>query len=171
MNLLLLYFLMLKATLTTFSGQSSMPVIRQDFVVTYRLISDHQFNAAIAAGQSSPGPMGIFVVSVGYFARGAPGAMVAWLAVITPAFAVIPLLRFAGRATERPRIRSALNAAVVSSAGLILLSTAPLASVAIRDGWTLALAISAFAVLALTRVSTIWVVLASAFIGLVAALV
>lgn len=171
MNLFVLYLLMLKATVSTLSGQSSLPILRQDFVVTHRLITDEQLNAAVAAGQSSPGPMGIFIVSIGYFAAGGPGAFAGWLAVISPSFLVIPLIRFAGRRTQHPRIRSALNAAVLASAGLILLSVMPLARVAIRDAWSLALALAALLVLTLTRIETIWVIAASALIGLAAALV
>jgi chromate transporter len=171
MNLLLLYLLMLKATVTTFNGPSSLPVLRADMVVKHRMITDGQLNAAVTAAQSSPGPMGVYVVSVGYFAAGIPGAIAGWLAMITPAFTAIPLMRFVGRrAVEHPRFRSALNAAVLASAGLILATVEPLAREAITGWVQFGIALASFVVLAAKRVDTIWVIAGAALSGLVAAL-
>ena len=36
MNLIVLYLLLLKATITSFSGLTSLPVVRNDFVVNGR---------------------------------------------------------------------------------------------------------------------------------------
>jgi len=58
MNLLLLYLLLLKATATSFSGLTSMPVVRNDMVERYHVLTDRQLNAAVAAGRTAPGPMG-----------------------------------------------------------------------------------------------------------------
>ncbi|MBM3765947.1 MAG: chromate transporter, partial [Acidobacteria bacterium] len=44
MNLFLLYLLLLKATATTFTGGTSLPVIREDFVVERKLITDQQLS-------------------------------------------------------------------------------------------------------------------------------
>ena len=84
MNIFVLYLLLLKATVTSFSGLGSLPVIRQDLVVTRRALTDSQLNAAVAVGRTTPGPAGLYVVSVGYFAAGVPGAIAGWLAMVTP---------------------------------------------------------------------------------------
>ena len=49
MNLIVLYLLLAKATLTSFSGLTSLPIIRNDFVVQRRVLTDRQLNAAVAA--------------------------------------------------------------------------------------------------------------------------
>src|SRR5262249_7484437 len=90
MNMLLLYPLLLKATMTSFSALTSLPVVRNDFVVHRQVLTDRQLNAAVVAGRSVPGPNGLYVVSVGYFISGVPGACAGWLAVVTPAFVMIP---------------------------------------------------------------------------------
>ena len=74
MSVLLLYFLFLKATVTSFNGPSSLPILREDLVVRRHILTDRQLNAAVVAGRCAPGPMGIYVVSVGYFIGGLPGA-------------------------------------------------------------------------------------------------
>ena len=81
MNLLLLYLLLSKAVVTSFSGMASLPVVRNDFVVTRHILTDRQLNTAIVAGRTGPGPNGLYLVSVGYFAavrRGPLGGRAGW---------------------------------------------------------------------------------------------
>src|SRR5919107_4372056 len=108
MNPLLIYLLLLKATMTSFAGMGSLPQIRQDFVETHRAISDEQLSQAVLVGRATIGPMGAYVVAVGYFAGGWSGAIAGWLAMITPALLAIPLLAVVKRWLRLPRMRSAV---------------------------------------------------------------
>lgn len=112
--------LLLKATVTSFSGMGSLPQIRQDLVVSYRVLTDEQLSHAVLIGRSTPGPLGAYVVAVGYLAGGWAGAAAAWLAVVTPAFAAIPLLTVVRRYLHVPRVRSAVDAVVVGGATLLV---------------------------------------------------
>ena len=120
MNIVVVYLLLLKATATSFAGMGSLPQIQQDFVETYRLLSDDQLSQAVLVGRSTPGPMGAYVVAVGYFAVGWPGAVAGWLAMITPALAAIPLLAAIQRWLHLARIRAAIDAVVIASAVLLV---------------------------------------------------
>jgi chromate transporter len=166
MNLLVLYLLLLKATATSFSGLTSLPVLREDLVVRRRVLTDRELNAAVAAVQMSPGPNGAYVVSVGYFIAGFPGAVCGWLAMITPAFLIFPMLRYAGRRAEAPRVRSAVNAVTLAAAGLIVSSAIPLARQAISGRGAAAIAAASCGVAVLTRVDTLWVILGAALAAL-----
>jgi chromate transporter len=165
-NVVLIYLLLVKATLTSFTGLSSLPVLRSDFVVHYHFITDRDLNTAIAAGRLGPGPLGLYVVSVGYFAAGIPGACAGWLAMITPAFLIIPMLRFLGARAEHPRVKSVIEMLLLASAGLLLSAAAPLARDAVTGVVTLAILAASFALIAFTRVDSIWIILGSAAIGL-----
>ena len=167
MKLVLLYLLLLKATATSFSGLSSLPVLREDLVVRRQMLSDTQLNLAVTAGRSGPGPNGLYVVSVGYLVGGLPGAAAGWLAMITPAFLVVPLVRFVGARADRPRLRSAIRASMTAGAGLLLAATLPLARGALTDGVLVAVATGSFLLFAFTRLDSVWVVLAAAGVGLV----
>jgi chromate transporter len=158
MSILLLYFLFLKATVTSFNGPSSLPILREDLVVRKKILTDRQLNAAVVAGRSAPGPMGIYVVSVGYFIGGWPGALAGWLAMVTPAFLIVPLLRYVGNSAEHPRVRSTLQAVVLASAGLILSSAKPLAMDAITGWLPVAILIGSFVLLVTTKIETLWVI-------------
>jgi chromate transporter len=123
-----LYGLLLKATVTSFAGMGSLPQIHHDFVETYRLMTEEQLSQAVLVGRSTPGPIGAYVVAVGYVAGGWSGAMVGWLAMITPALAALPILLVIERWLHLPRMRAAVDAVVVSSAVLLVVSGATLAS-------------------------------------------
>jgi len=165
-KLVLLYLLLLKANATAFSGLSSLPVLREDLVVRYQMLSDTQLNLAVTAGRSGPGPNGLYIVSVGYLIAGLPGAAAGWLAMITPTFLVIPLVRFVGARADRPRLRSAIRASMTASAGLLLAATLPLARGALTDGVLIGVAAASFLLFAFTRLDSVWVILAAAAAGL-----
>ncbi len=171
MNLLLLYLLLSKATFTSFSGLSSLPALRNDLVVEHKVLTDRQLSAAVATGQTTPGPIGLYVVSVGYFVAGLPGACVGWLAVVTPAFLIIPMLRYLGARGERPAVQRTIRAVTLAAAGLILSMTVPLARASIHGTLSWAIAVVSFAVLAATRLDTVWVILGAALTGLLAVLI
>jgi chromate transporter len=170
MNLLLLYLLLLKATATSFSGLTSLPVVRHDLVENRRVLTDRQLNAAVAAGRTAPGPNGLYIVSVGYFVAGIPGAIVGCLAVMTPAFLIIPMLRYLGARADRPAVKSAIQAVMFAAAGLVISATVPLAKDALTGPLTVAIALGSFLFLVLTGKDTFWVILGSAVVGLAAKL-
>jgi chromate transporter len=170
MNLLVLYLLLLKATVTSFSGLTSLPVIRHDLVETRHVLTDRQLNAAVVAGRTAPGANGLYIVSVGYFVAGAPGAVMGTLAVMTPAFLIIPLLRYLGARANRPAVKSAIQCVMLAAAGLVVSSTVPLARDALTGPLAAGIAVASFLFLVLTRKDTVWVVLGSALVGLLAKL-
>jgi chromate transporter len=170
MNLLLLYLLLSKATLTSFSGLTSLPVVRHDLVEHYAVLTDRQLNAAVAAGRTAPGPNGLYIVSVGYFVAGVPGGCVGLLAVITPAFLIIPMLRYLGRRADRPAVKSAIRAVTLAAAGLVVTTTLPLARDALTGMPAIAIAVGSFLFLVFTGRATIWVILCSALAGLAGSL-
>jgi chromate transporter len=168
MNLILLYLLLLKATLTSFSGMTSLPVVRNDFVAERHVLTDRQLNTAVVAGRTGPGPNGLYLVSVGYFVHGLPGAFAGLLALITPAFLVIPMIRWLRARAGTPRIRSAIRAIVLASAGLLLAASLPMARDAITGGLTLTIVVITALLLSFTRVDSAWVMLGAALVSLAA---
>jgi len=107
-------------------------VVRNDFVVQRQVLTDRQLAAAVAAGRSVPGPNGLYIVSVGYFIAGVPGACAAWLAMVSPAFSHDSSATLCRRAGERPAIRSSIQSLTLAAAGLIASATIPLARDALQ---------------------------------------
>ena len=115
-----IYLLLLKATVTSFAGMGSLPQIQQDFVDTYHLVSADALSEAVLVGRATPGPMGTYVVAVGYLAAGPAGAVAGWLALITPALAAIPLLVTGQRWLHLPRVRALVDGIIVAGATLLI---------------------------------------------------
>jgi len=170
-KLVALYALLLKAMLTTFSGTATLPVVRQDFVVRRAWLTDRELNLAFTAGRSGPGPNGVYVVSVGYLVAGIPGALAGWLALITPAFLAIPLVRVVGAHVRNPRLLGAIRGSTAASAGLVLAANVPMARDALTSALLGAIAVASFAVFSFTRIDSVWVILAAALLGLLGALI
>jgi chromate transporter len=165
MNVFILYLLLLKAVCTSFSGMASLPIVRNDFVVRRHLLTDRQLNTAVVTGRTGPGPNGLYVVSVGYFVDGLPGAMAGLLALVTPAFLIIPMMRWVGDYAKIPRVRSAIRAVVLASAGLLIASSIPLAQDAATGPMAVAIILVSFVVLTFTNLESWWVMIAAAVLG------
>jgi chromate transporter len=166
MNPILIYLLLLKATLASFSGLSSLPAVRNDFVVARPAITDRQLNTAVAIARVSPGPFGLYLVPVGYYAGGWTGAIAGFCAMVTPAFLILVLLRYFARRTLDPRALAAIRAVTHASAGLVLASVIPIARDALTTPWQVVLALAVTGVMVGTGWDTIWTVLAGALCGL-----
>lgn len=171
MNAILLYLLLTKATITSFNGLASLPVLREDLVVHRHLLTYAQLDTAVVVSRTTPGPIGIYVVSVGYFAGGIPGAIAGWLAMMTPAVVIILLLSLFRRSVDRPRVRSLQRAVVFASAGLLLAASLPLAHDAVTGVVTAAIFVASVLLMVLRRTDPLWIVVGAALATLVAAAV
>jgi chromate transporter len=166
MNPLLLYLLLLKATLTSFSGMTSLVVVHDDLVVQRKVLTERQLTTAVAMGRLVPGPNGLYLVGAGYFIAGVPGAAAGLGALITPAFLIIVLLRTLGRRVESPEVMRTIRAVILAAAGLILSAAVPLARDALTGPPAIAIAAGSMAALTFTKADTVWVILAAGLCGL-----
>ena len=166
MNPLVVYLLLLKSTLLSFSGLAGLPIIREDFVVARHVLTDSQLNVSVAVGRTVPGPNGLYVVCAGYYAAGIPGAIAGGFALMTPAFLIIVLLIWVGRHAENPTTRRVISSVLLASAGLIVATTLQLAKSAVVDGFSAIVATASFLAMAFTPIDTMWLMLFAAAIGL-----
>ncbi len=91
------------------------------------------------------------------------------LALITPAFLIIPMVRYLGMRADRPRVRSAIEGVLPAAAGLLIASTLPLARDAVNGPLPAVIALGSFLALALARWEVGWVLLAAGAAGLLEA--
>lgn len=166
MNVVELYLILLKGTITAFAGLASLPVLQDSLVAHHHVLTDKQLSEAVAITRSTPGPVGLYVVCVGYFVAGIPGAIAGWLAMITPALLIIPGVHLAGRWIDHPRVKSVLQTIVVASAGLLLAAAIPLAHDGLISPLTIGIAVIGLALLLVTKVEVLWVILGSAALTL-----
>ena len=88
MNPLLYLWLLLKASIFSTSGSGNIPLVYAEFVPR-GWATDAQFAEALAIGQLSPGPTGLWVISFGYLTYGLRGALFAVVAIVVPPLLVL----------------------------------------------------------------------------------
>lgn len=167
MSTWVLYLLLLRATLTSFSGMTSLPIVRDDLVVRRGVITDQQLNAALVIGQASPGPVGAYLVTVGYFAAGIPGAVAGVLALVTPALLAIPMLGIL-RLGRADIVAGASTGIIVAASALTLIAAAGLAPAALSNWEQIAIALGVMLLLAGDWIAPLWIVVLA---GVAAALI
>ncbi len=151
------------------SGLAIVPFLYAGVVTEHRWLTERQFIDAIAVAMLTPGPVVITAAFIGFLVAGVPGALTATAGVFLPAFLIavtaLPLLsRFAGR----PMVKGFVRGVTAAAAGAIAGACIVLGRRAIFDVPTVLLALTAFLVMARTRLAAGLVVLGGALVGLAA---
>ncbi|HMG23436.1 MAG TPA: chromate transporter [Kofleriaceae bacterium] len=167
---LLLLWIFGKSTFTSFAGLASLPEIRDELVAQRHWLTDEALNQAIVITRTTPGPVGVYVVSVGYMADGVSGALAGWLAMASPSLLVVLLVGYFGKRAQHPRVRSMLQCVVLASAALLVLAAIPIGRDALDGPLAIAIAVTALPLLVTRRLDTQWVIAAAAALSLVASL-
>jgi len=122
----LFFWLMLKASLLSSGGLGNLPSLHQD-LLGQGWANDQTFAQALAIGQLSPGPTGLWVVALGYLVSGYLGSLLALAAVLIPPLLVIPIgqlhRRYASLSPVRGFVRG-LALAVTGSVPVIVMKLA-----------------------------------------------
>lgn len=118
MNEAALFLVMLKDAALSLGGLGSLPLIRQDLVAT-GVATDAQVVQALAIGRLSPGPTGMWLVSLGYEIAGWTGAVLALVASCTPPLVMIPATIAARRWLLTPAFAGIVRGASLATAGLL----------------------------------------------------
>ena len=88
---LALFWIMFRAALLSTSGTGNLPILHQDLLAR-GWATERQFAEALAIGQISPGPTGLWVISLGYLVDGLRGAALTLLAIVLPPLLVLLLV-------------------------------------------------------------------------------
>ena len=157
----IIYFLLfLKASLFSSGGFSNLPSVRQDMIAR-GWANEADFGRSIAIGQISPGPNGLWVVSLGYLTYGVLGAALALLAVTLPPLLVLPIASRVNRVERYPWAQGAMRGVSIAVISLLISVIWTIGSQPGMDGRGLLIGIGAFG-LALSQKVNIVVILALA---------
>lgn len=93
----IVYFLLFfKATLFSSGGFSNLSSLHQDLIGN-GWAHESDFGQSVAIGQISPGPNGLWVISLGYLTYGYLGALLALVAITLPPLLVLAVSALYGR--------------------------------------------------------------------------
>ncbi|GAC1300185.1 MAG: hypothetical protein NVS3B14_20610 [Ktedonobacteraceae bacterium] len=115
-----IYFLLfLKASLFSTGGFSNLPSLHQDLIAN-AWAKEVDFGQSIAIGQISPGPNGLWVISLGYLTYGYLGALFALIAITIPALLVLVVSAGYTRIKHHTWVQGAMYGVSLAVVGLLL---------------------------------------------------
>jgi len=166
MDWLLFFWVVLKSVLFSMGGFGPLPSLHTDFIM-HGWASEIQFTEALAVGQMTPGPNGLWVVSLCYLVAGLPGAVLACFALLLPPLLVLIVQRCYARIANRPTTQGLLDGVVLV---IVSFSIIVLANIFRSNGLDIGMLAIAMisAVLAITRyLSVNLILLIAALVGLI----
>lgn len=150
-------------------GYAMLPMLRKEVVERYGWATDEEMMDYFAIGQSTPGIIAINTSTfIGYKKAGILGAVFSTLGMVTPSWIIIiSIAMFFEQFADNAYVQSAFMGIRVVVVVLILNAVIKMGKKSITNWVSLALAIGAFLYVVLTPLSPIYVVLASALIGVI----
>lgn len=152
----------------TFGGGLTVIAFVQDQVVNQlHWLTPREFLDGIALGQLTPGPILMLAAYVGYKLSGIPGALVGWLAIYLPSFAlmlsILPVLQ---RFRELDWLKAAMKTIAAAVTGVISVSLMHMAPHAVPDAYTMALLALTVAAMLIYSLQPLPLMLAGALAGI-----
>jgi len=165
MSLLLYFWLFLKASLFSTGGMGNLPSLHKDLIPRH-WATDREFAESLTIGQITPGPNGLWVVCLAYLTHGMSGVVLASIAITVPPLLVFAVERGYTKIKTHPAafgfVRG-MSLAVVGTFTVVIFSMLRSSDTG-RVG--IAIAIAAFYIASLRKVSLPIIILGAAIMGI-----
>ena len=163
----LLYFLLaFKAALFSTGGFGSVPSLHDD-LLSRGWATERNFSEALAVGQISPGPNGLWIISLGYFVDGVPGALLSLAAITLPPFLILGVEWLYDRTKHHPAVEGFVRGMSLATVGIFAVVLQRLLHDVGLNPRTLLICAASLAVGLTRRVPVVAVLLIAALIGLI----
>jgi chromate transporter len=116
-----LFLVIMIASVFSFGGLGSLPVLQSQLQAT-GVAPDAVVLPALAVGNISPGPNGLYLIAASYFIGGVKGSLVACVAVIIPPFLVVGVERARQRLIHLVRFRATLRSLALAVVALLVVT-------------------------------------------------
>lgn len=121
MNYAIYFWLFLKASLFSTGGMGNLPSLHAD-LTAHGWASERQFGESMTIGQISPGPNGLWVISLGYLTAGIPGSLLALAAIAVPPFLILGVERLYRRVQDHPAVEGFMQGIGLAVAGVFVVA-------------------------------------------------
>ena len=163
MNPIFYFWLFLKGSLLSTGGLGNLPFLHED-LINLGWAQPSDFVTAIAVGNLSPGPNGLWSVSLGYLTFGWLGSVLALLALTLPTFSILIVSAFHTRFEDHPAVQHFTRGLGLGVVGLTIAVALTLASTSIVDWKGVLILIGALG-LVLRRVPILVILVCAAVAG------
>ncbi len=164
MNPLEFFWLFLKGSLLSTGGLGNLPFLHQD-LLGLGWAQESDFVTAIAVGQLSPGPTGLWSISLGYLTYGWLGAGLALAALSLPPLLVLVVASFYNRIENQPAAQNFMRGLSLGIVGLTFTVTLGLATSAIVDVLGVCIALGALGLAFSKKVPAVFILVLAAVTG------
>jgi len=161
-----LFVLFVKASALSFGGLGGLPILHQDLAARSVPDLDRLIGQALAVGRLSPGPNGLYVVSLGYEMSGILGGIIGGLALALPPFVVLLVAALYARVAHLKRTANGLMVLSFALTGLLGFTSWQIMTGSSSDVFEWAAGIGGFVVSARFRLHPVWMIGATALIGI-----
>ncbi len=167
MNALLYFWVFLKASLLSTGGTGNLPFLHGD-LIALGWAQEPDFLTALAVGQLSPGPTGLWSISLGYLIFGWAGAGLALAALSLPPLLILGVAAIYDRMEHRAAVQNFMRGMALGVVGLTLAVAWSLAHATIADWQGAVIALVALALALSKRVPVIVILGLAALFGCLA---
>ncbi len=149
-------------------GYAMLPMLQKELIDKYKWTTEEELMDYYAIAQCTPGVIAVNVATlIGRKRKGTLGGIAATLGVVFPSFVIISIIAAVlNNFAELPIVKYAFVGIRACVCALILDAIIKLGKKAIIDKITLAIAIAVFLLMCFFDISPIFIVIGSAFIGL-----
>ena len=167
MNPLSLFLYVLRAALLSTGGLGNVSSLHDSFIPR-GWATNGQFVEALTVGQLSPGPNGLWVVSLGYLMLGPWGSLAALIGILIPPLLVIGVERLYSRVQHHPAVEGFLRGLNLAVVGVFVPVLFKLLQGSGIDGFKLTLVAVAFGLGWIRRLPVAVILALCALVGVMA---
>ena len=155
--------------LTFGGGYAMLPMLEREIVTKRSWATNEELLNYFAIGQCTPGIIAVNTATfVGYKIKGVIGGIVATLGVVAPSVVIITIIALVlENFMDIVWVQNAFAGIRVAVCALITVSVVKLFKSNVKQHWHIALAIIAFVVVALLKLSPVYVVVACAVLNFI----
>ncbi len=164
MSPILYFWIFLKASLLSTGGLGNLPFLHQD-LLALGWAHEADFVMAIAVGQLSPGPNGLWTISLGYLTYGWLGAGLSLVAITLPTLLALVVVALHRRVEAHPLVQSFTRGITLGVVGLTLGVAWTLFGANVTDWRGAAITAAAFALATSKRVRVVVILALAAAAG------
>ena len=166
MNPVLYFLLAFKASLFSTGGFGNIPSLHDDLLARH-WATERNFAEALAVGQISPGPNGLWIISLGYFVDGVPGALLSLAAIAIPPFLILTVEWLYHRTRHIPAVEGFVRGLGLATVGIFVVVLQRLLHDVGHDARTLLICAASLAIGLTRRAPVVAVLLIAAIVGLI----